>query len=93
MTYHDRPVGLLIPWREESRIVSLLEWPPPPDYRVPRRVHMRVTPDVNGPTMQRTDRVFRREPSLQAAEHRWWLIYNDGRSRTPEYVPVYLEQP
>lgn len=92
MTYHDSPVALLIGRDGYERIVKLPCWPPIPEYRVPRRTRFTAAEPEGDPTMQRNDRVFVLERSLAAAEHRWWMVYNEGRSRTPEAVPVYLER-
>lgn len=90
MTYFDEPTILLMGRDGYERFVSV-RLPFPPDYAIPVRRCMTVTPD-DALRYAPVDRRTFRPCNLVSAEHRWWRVYNEGRSKTPEPVPVYLEQ-
>lgn len=86
----DGPVGLLIGHDGYEHIVRLSN-PPPPAYEVPipQRLNLCASPDP-----PRFEPIPRRVFKLAGRTRRvrWWFVYNDGRSRTPEDGFVYLEQ-
>lgn len=86
----DTPLALLVGLDQSERVLALLQLPPVHEILVPATVKTRVHVDdlsVGRPP----HRVFRLSPHLRSRSHRWWEVYNEGRSRTPQDGFVYLE--
>ena len=90
MIYHERPVAVLIARDGYEQIVSIA-YPFPPTYEVAILQRYSVLPDAEPPSYQSIPRRVFKRSNMLSAEHRWWRVYNEGRSGTPEAVPVYLE--
>lgn len=69
-------------------------YPPPPDYREPIRKPVSVTAIDSTPSLETLQcRTFVRDLRLRSADHKWWFIYNSGRTQTPFDAYVYREIP
>ena len=87
----DHPIAVFVGrdgWQEVRR---LYEFPPPRCVYLPRRVPLSLV-DQDASKPRPVDHIFRLAPTLRAPSHRWWRVFNDGRSRTPEDGFVYLEE-
>lgn len=64
-----------------------------PEVRVPVPTRFSLSaeePPKYAPIVCRT---FKLSPSLRSRDHRWWHVYNNGRSKTPMDGLVYVEVP
>jgi hypothetical protein len=88
---NDAPLAVLIALDGQEIVWALSSLPPPPEVLIPHRVPMSARVDAD-PTPLPEHRRFRLHPFLRSKDHRWWCVYNEGRSRTLEDGFVYLEQ-
>lgn len=87
----DHPLALLVGRDGYERVVRITD-PPPPEYAVPINPPLQVTFDPSPPRFTPIPRRTFRLSSDTAPEHRWFEIYNEGRSKTPRAAFVYYEQ-
>lgn len=91
IVYHDEPVAILLyrDGRQELHKLPDISYPPRLYQALPARHDFTGEAPADRCTPPQR-RVFTRS-SFAAALHRNWWVYNDGRSRTPIAVPIYLE--
>ena len=87
----DVPLAVLIGRDGSERTWTLQVLPPPGEILIPRSRHATVEVDTAARTNPLEHRRFRLSASLRSRSHRWFNVYNDRRSRTPEDGFVYLE--
>jgi hypothetical protein len=87
----DVPLAVLLGLDGTERVWPLMTIPPPRELLVPRPQPMSVIASVEGSMTLLEHRRFVLRPDLRSSTHRWWNVYNEGRSRTPEDAFVYLE--
>lgn len=88
--YSTTPLALLIGLDGSERVIAV-PFPPKSEYLVPVPVKYSVQVDEWAPMPVRANhRVFRLS-NMRTSSHRWWGVYNEGRSQTPEDGYVYLE--
>src|SRR5687767_6305988 len=95
MTIYDTPMAVLIGLNGYQRAYALSSVPPPPVIEIAIRERLFVNaPDADAsqyrPVPRRT---FRLSRQCVSRTYRWWHVYNEGRSRTPEDGFVYFEVP
>lgn len=87
--------AVLIDRQQYERVISV-PFPPPSEWFLPVPVafNASVARDLSTPHLPPRSRVF--ELSLTRrdgrAAHKWMLVYNEGRSQTPENAFVYFER-
>lgn len=84
------PIAVLVSLDGDQREVRVSD-PPPPEYLVARRVPMSVEAATELTEMARANHRRFRLSADRRSTRRWWRVYNDGRSQTPEYAYVYFE--
>ncbi len=88
---YDHPIAVLVGLRGFERI-ERIQVPPPLEYFVPIWPKLQLVPTDDVPQFTPIPRrVFRLRG--RTSTYRWWNVYNEGRSRTPEDGFLYLEQP
>ena len=83
------PLAVLIARDGYEEVWAVTDPPPPVLYMA-----VKPTASLQGPTDVQSplpERRFVLEPHLRVPSHRWWRVYNHGRSCTPEDGYVYLE--
>ena len=86
----DSPVAVLMDQRGDIvRVMPIRDVVPV--VLLPARRHYTVSIDETPQNAQPSDRVFRLSDKWRSREHRWWRVYNEGRSKTPEGGYVYVE--
>ena len=89
----DVPLAVLIGLDGYQRTWVLMTLPPPPELLIPRSAPVSTTLTPRDPSLPcQNHRVFRLSHDLRSRSSRWWRVYNEGRSRTPEDGFVYLEE-
>ena len=88
---YDYPVAELV-GRDGYHTVVPLRLPAPPELYIPIRRAFSMSLAESEPHYNPIPRrVFRLTTAFASRSHQWWRVYNEGRSRTPEYGFVYLE--
>jgi hypothetical protein len=89
----DAPVAVLLPLDGGMPFIwALTALPPPIELLVPRPATFSASiADAAAPPAPLSHRRFVLDTSLRSRLPRWWNVYNDGRSRTPEDGFVYRE--
>lgn len=91
-TISDVPLAVLVALNGEERVWALSQVPPPYELLVPRKVPTTVLASKTAPVYLPNPRRFKLHVGLRSPAHRWWNVYNEGRSQTPEDGFVYLEE-
>ena len=84
------PLGVLLDRDHNTTVVRLNSLPPPREWYLPARRKMALRVDEPPDLPPPPHRVFRLT-NFRSRDHRWWNVYNEGRSRTPEDGFVYFE--
>jgi hypothetical protein len=87
----DVPLALLLGLDYSERVWSLTRLPPPHELFIAAEAKMSASVEDVPSAYLRPHRVFRLARHLRSRSHRWWEVYNEGRSRTPQDGFVYLE--
>jgi hypothetical protein len=86
-----KPVAVLVCLDGEQFTRTLSGLPPPSEILIPRRVRYDLSDSADGSSLPDNHRRFVLQRSVRSRAHRWWEIYNNGRSQTPHDGFVYLE--
>jgi hypothetical protein len=87
---YDTPVAVLVD-RQGYEHVKAVTLPPPHEIYIPIRQRLSIH-EAADPTHARIPRrTFRLSRQMRTSSVRWWHVYNEGRSRTPEDGFVYFE--
>ncbi len=87
---YDHPIAVLMALDGSERVMRITE-PPRPVYLVPRPTAFVVTRQETPCMTLPNHRVFKLS-RLRSGVYRFWRVYNEGRTQTPEDGYIYFER-